>query len=221
MPGTLLILGDSFCEHAQYWPAEVATALCYNSGDFAVLGLPGASWWPVSQTLRHYLQHKQEFVQQLSQLIFVHPNPARINTSSEAIRANNAIPLPFKFNNVDFEEPQLASSLYYKYINDYDFHLWAERNWFQELNTVVGTRPVLHLFATANSFDNAKILTGTKVLHSLTELSLAVNPSRTHLGNDAKLPNHFTQAHNCVFARQLVQILQGQRKDFDPEGFKQ
>jgi hypothetical protein len=221
MTGTLLILGDSFCEHAQYWPAEVATALGYSTDQCHVSGQAGASWWPVRQHLQYFIHNRKTVMQQLSQMIIVHPNPARINTSSEAIRANNAIPLPFKFNNTDFAEPQLASSLYYKYINDYDFHLWAEHNWFQELNTVVGTRPVLHLFATANSFDNAKILTGTKVLHSLTELSLAVNPSRTHLGNDAKLPNHFTQAHNRVFARQLVQILQGQRKDFDPEGFKQ
>ena len=116
-------------------------------------------------------------MQQLSQMIFVHPNPARINTSSEDIRANNAIPLPMKFNNTDFAEPQLASSLYYKYINDYDFHLWAERNWFTELNHIVGTTPVLHLFATEYSFDNAQVLTGTKVLSSLTQLSLQVNKS--------------------------------------------
>jgi hypothetical protein len=214
-------MGDSFCEHAQYWPAELAMALGYSADQCHVSGQAGASWWPIRQHLQYFIHNRQTVMQQLSQMIFVHPNPARINTSSEDIRANNAIPLPMKFNNTDFAEPQLASSLYYKYINDYDFHLWAERNWFTELNHIVGSTPVLHLFATEYSFDNAQVLTGTKVLSSLTQLSLQVNTSRTHLGNDAKLPNHFTQAHNRVLARQLVQILQGQREDFDPEGFKQ
>ena len=214
----MLVLGDSFCEHAQYWPQEVAQALGYSAGQYYVSGQPGASWWPIRQHLHYCLQHK---VQQLSQMIIVHPNPARINTSSEDIRANNAIPLPLKFSNTDFEEPQLASSLYYKYINDYDFHLWAERNWFTELNQTMGSTPVLHLSATESSFDNAEVLTGTKVLTSLTQLSLQVNTSRTHLGNDAKLPNHFTLAHNRVFAQQVTEMVQGRRVDFDATAFRQ
>ena len=219
MAGTLLILGDSFCEHEKYWPQQAATALGYADGDCYVSGQPGASMWPVRQHLHFYLENRKEIVKRLTQLIVIHPSPVRIFTSNKEIRANNAILLPMKFNNTDFAEPQLASSLYYKYINDYSFHLWAERNWFLELNTLVGTVPLLNLFTTQASIDNSQDLKGTKVMTPLTELALAVNRSRSHLANDRGLPNHFSQAHNRVFARQIAQIIQGQRVDFDPSEF--
>jgi hypothetical protein len=219
MHGNLLMLGDSFCEHKQHWPAWCAEALGYTTAQVHVYGQPGASWWPIRDHLMYCRKSKKDFMRDLSQVIIIHPNPQRIITQNTLIMANNAIVLPVIFNNTQLEEPQIASSLYYKYINDREFHAWAERNWFRELNELIGTVPVLHLFTTATSGSNADILNGAKVLAPLTELSLTVSLPRTD--RNIKTPNHFTLAHNRVFAQQVTEMVQGRRVDFDATAFRQ
>ena len=134
MNENLLILGDSFCEHAQYWPAWCAEALGYDNSQVHVNGQPGASWWPIRAQLIYCRKSKKDFMSKVSQIIIIHPNPQRIITQDVRIMANNAVVLPMMFDNTQFKEPQIASSLYYKYINDREFHSWAESNWFRELN---------------------------------------------------------------------------------------
>jgi hypothetical protein len=219
MNGNLLILGDSFCEHAQYWPTWCAEALGYDNSQVYVYGQPGASWWPIRAQLMHCRKSKKDFMSALSQVIIIHPNPQRIITQNTMIMANNAMILPMMFDNTQIKEPLIASSLYYKYINDHEFHAWAERNWFRELNELIGTVPVLHLFATATSGGNADVLNGAKVLAPLTELSMTASPPRTD--RNIKTPNHFTLAHNRVFAQQVAQLVQGNRIDFDASEFLQ
>jgi hypothetical protein len=184
-----------------------------------VNGQPGASWWPIRAELIYCCKSKKDFMSNLSQVIIIHPNPQRIITTNQQIMANNAVVLPMMFDNTQFREPQLASSLYYKYINDREFHVWAEHNWFCELNELIGQSPVLHLFTTDNSTTNADILNGVKVLAPLTNLSMAVSPAG--VDRNIKTPNHFTLAHNRVFAQQVTEIIQGHRADFDATAFQQ
>lgn len=219
MNGNLLILGDSFCEHAQYWPAWCAEALGYTNSQVYVNGQPGAGWWPIRKQLMYCRKSKKDFMSNLSQVIIIHPNPQRIITTNPQIMHNNAIVLPMMFDNTQLPEPLIASSLYYKYINDYEFHSWAESNWFRELNEWIGQTPVLHLFTTSTSAVNSAILNGVKVISPLTELSLTV--SSTAAARNIKTPNHFTLAHNRVFAQQVAEIIQGHRVDFDATAFQQ
>lgn len=219
LTGNLLIVGDSFCEHAQYWPAYTAWLLGYSPEHVYVSGQPGASWWPVRGQLLNKL--KSSFKDNLTQIIIIHPNPGRIITGHDVLRENQAIVLPYKFDNTAFSESLITSSLYYKYIVDHDFHRWAEQSWFKELNDAVGDIPILHLFTTDTSIDNANLLQGKKVLQPLTKMSLDVGPTRADLGRDQGLPNHFTLKHNRVFGRQIAEIIQGSRDEFDPKEFIQ
>jgi hypothetical protein len=219
MHGNLLILGDSFCEHEQYWPTWCAEALGYTTAHVHVHGQPGSSWWPIREHLMYCRKSKKDFMSDLSQVIIIHPNPERIITQNTLIMANNAIVLPMMFDNTQLQEPLIASSLYYKYINDREFHAWAEYNWFRELNELFATVPVLHLFATTTSARNAAVLNGVKAPAALTELSLAACPSQTD--RKMRTPNHFTLPHNRVFARQVAEIVQGSRIDFDATEFLQ
>jgi hypothetical protein len=217
LTGNLLVLGDSFCEHANQWPAYCAWLLGYSKEQVYVSGQPGASWWPIRGQLLDKLNN--DFKDTVTQIIIIHPCPSRIITGHVSLRDNTSAILPLKFDNTSFSESLLASSLYYKYIVDNKFHCWTEQAWFKELNHTVGNIPILHLFTTDESIANANLLQGKKVLQPLTPMALTVGPDRADLGRDDGMPNHFTLKHNRVFGRQVAEIIQGNRNEFDLKEF--
>jgi len=223
LTGNLLILGDSFCQHIKYWPTYLGDQLGYAPNNRITRGIIGASWWKTREYIVN-LPKDKKFNDGLDLMVLIHPSGSRPLTLNTNISGESPQDLPRHFDNKMYTDEQLAVSLYYKYVCDPELRRWAEQNWFRELAELTKNIRTVHLFTDPQSLEFASVLPGIKVPTLLTDLAL-LNIKRTEhsLIDDSQygFANHFSLAHNRVFARQLCNIIQGTQTDFDRAAFQQ
>jgi hypothetical protein len=99
-----------------------------------------------------------EWYSQIKVIIMIHSFKDRLLTKNEDVyRRDLVVQSQSLFANI--EEPVLASSLYYKYIYEEEFHNWAQIKWFDELAEMFQKTPdvtVVHLFVDSSSYDLIK-----------------------------------------------------------------
>lgn len=207
--GSILILGDSFCQHVNGWPAILCDKFNYHNK--VVDGVGGASWWSIRYRMLHNVNNG--FLSQVKLLIFIHTQRDRL------FSRNTSVLVPPLDSS---SEICRSIELYYKYIHDSEYCAWAEKQWQKELTHYVKDIPhVIHLFFDR---DHATDLFGHCVPTGLLDLALAQYNRGHHnnLINDGLKGylNHFTPENNQIFADQLYQIITGAILDFDITKFK-
>jgi len=224
LTGNLLIVGDSFCQHPEYWPTYFANHILGPNSQFRCLGYGGASWWFLRDKLLQFISAYSNFWDNTELLVMIHPPRTRIHTTLNEVRFKSLHPpLPRVFNNTDYEELDIAVKLYYKYFYSYDYFCWAEQQWFRELSTISKNKQVINMFVDIGGSVAPELLPGIIIDQSLTELGHSqykhtedITPTDGVIG----FQNHFTPYNNNIFASQLYEIVQGITKKFNPAEFE-
>ena len=224
MSGNLLILGDSFCQHPEYWPEYFAGHILGPTSQHRCLGYGGASWWFLRDKLLQFISCESKFWNNTELLVMIHPPRSRIHTTLDEVRFKTFDPpLPRVFNNVDFEELDIAVKLYYKYFHSEEYCRWAETQWFKELSTLCKNKQVINLFVDIDVPRSSDHLPGITIDQSLIGIQFNqymrtqdIEPFDGIIG----FQNHFTANNNKIFAKQLYEIAQGTTKKFNPTEFE-
>jgi hypothetical protein len=161
-----------------------------------------------------------EWYSQIKIIIMIHSFKDRVLTKNEVV---------YRSDMTGQSEPVLAKSLYYKYIYEEDFHDWAQIKWFDELAEIFQKTPdvtVVHLFVDSSTHDLIKY----SKLHSVPNRLFIPTPlmdivrlqyptdfdmRKMARDGDHGFFNHFTPYNNIVFAKQVHEMMQFQRTDFD------
>lgn len=191
----IYIGGDSFCawRHNLYvhWPYILAKNLRL---DLAGQGYPGHSWW---KTYCDFKNHFEQFNKDTEIYIFCHTNPNRINCADTPTFIKNMTKNAEKYYNIFY---------------DVDFHYWAMKRYYLQLNKLLIDKKVIHLFC----FDNARDLYDVSS-HGFYCDSLLIdmaNKDHTELGltmdgdtaDDVPLYNHFNKETNKLIASKLLEV---------------
>ena len=202
----LIIVGDSFSASSAGWPQMLADKLGLN---LICKGSGGWAWWHVRQKLRII---GKPVLEDSEYVIVCHTNPERINTT-EIVNTGTA----------DYLNPKTeldnAVTLFYKYLHNEEFNLWAQENWFNEVSIMMQNCKLINLFSFAVPAEHSGNLKGINVYPDLCQLSMRESASKRWLGsgkrvnevllNDKRL-NHLSLENNQILADQLYEILQQQ-----------
>jgi len=191
----IYIGGDSFCKYRYDsnfdWPKQLADLLGYATIEGS--GIEGESWWHTRRELQDCMQ--SSIFHEIDLFVICHTDSHRILTGNQVVQNLS-------------EEINQARDLYYKYIHNYHVHNWMTQNWYQELNTWLANKQVIHIQCFESTVDYFSILNGVKFSCPLTPISLNEikhDPSlflREHM-NDLAHPrrNHFTAKSNRLLAK--------------------
>lgn len=233
-PEDILILGDSFCFnrlHPGNWPYLLARRFIEPSlidGKFVVRGegFSGASWWSVRVRLLRELEQNVPKI-----LIFAHTEPNRIpsnydfplntgtveyHTNEEFSRDHNMYP-GLKSHQGYFDNVTANATLqYYKYLHSLEYSKWAQKRWFEELDSILEKHPVpivIHMHCFHFWFDDngpyifKNGITSKEVLFDLSEYDNKLMGVHKN-----QCPNHFSEAGNYKIYKSLAGIIE----NFDP-----
>lgn len=190
----IIIVGDSFCSSADGWPSMLAEQLKLN---LISHGIGGQPWWDAREFL---INLPKDAVDNAEFIVFVHTNSDRIPTVNKAIGQ-------IDHNNLGPLEIEQAVKLYFKYIHDHKFLMWAQQQWFRDITKLWGHKKICHLHSFPWSLDFKDSITGLNVNTNLCSLSLnELGASEFILFNDSR-PNHFNENNNRELANQLANIL--------------
>jgi hypothetical protein len=190
----LIVAGDSFCSDIHGWPGQLANylgleAICH--------GIGGQSWW----NARQFLDSLDQSVWDNTEVVvIVHTNADRIPTHNIEIGRidHSAVPT------VEIDQ---AVKLYYKYIHDPKFLIWAQRQWFFEINYRWSNKKLVHLHSFPWTLPYADDLAGLNVTTNLCSISLnELAAEKFSLFNDLR-KNHLNHINNTVLAQQLHALI--------------
>jgi hypothetical protein len=195
----IIIAGDSFCSNSRGWPGQLAT---YLDLDLVCHGVGGQSWWDARQFLDSL---DQSVWDNTEVVIIVHTNADRIPTHNIEIgRFDHSAP--------PVAEIDHAVQLYYKYIHDPKFLIWAQRQWFSEINLRWADKKLVHLHSFPWTLPYADILAGLNITTNLCSISLnELGAENFSLFNDLRA-NHFNHNNNTVLAQQLHTLILNYRQ---------
>ena len=191
----IYIGGDSFCKYRydanRDWPKYLADLLGYTKIEGS--GIEGESWWHTRRELQDCMQ--SSIFHEIDLFVICHTDSHRILSGNPVVQNIN-------------EEINHARDMYYKYIHNFHVHNWTAQNWYQELNTWLVNKRVIHIQCFESTKDYFSILNGVKFSCPLTPISLDEikhDPSlflREHM-NDFDRPrrNHFTAKSNRLLAK--------------------
>lgn len=190
----LIVVGDSFCANPTGWPQQLATLLNLKLISF---GQGGQPWWKVKKFLDSL---PSADVDQAEYLVFVHTNADRIPTSDRRLGL-------IDHSKEATTELEKAIQLYFKYIHDPSFSVWAQQQWFAEINQRWGNKKICHLHSFPWSINHSKILSGLNVTTNLCSISLnELGLDKFELYGDDRL-NHLNKHNNQTLANQLFELL--------------
>lgn len=141
----ILIVGDSWCaerENFGHWPNELLFELTdISKGTPRGKGFAGCHWWSVRNRLFEELNFKPAKV-----VIIVHTDATRIPSDT-----NRAFTITGVMNQLRKKDDVIikAAAEYYKHLYSANFHDWAERQWFCELDYFLEKKQVekvIHLY---------------------------------------------------------------------------
>lgn len=192
----IYIGGDSFCffrhDANRHWPKRVAEDLGMS---LRGVGYPGLSWWESRLHLLEYVNSK--YFADTEYFVFCHTEPYRPLTKTR-------IP-SLGLKNIDPDLEKVRET-YYKYIHDDDITLWAQRQWFKEINDLLKDRKVLHLPCFDWTLKNFNVLQGEKFTEILYDLSIQDSKTNDFIDNE-KTCNHFSDAGNMQLAEKILSVI--------------
>jgi hypothetical protein len=195
----ILITGDSFVTHRDFisdWPKLLTNKLTKTDNVPPGRGFEGCSWWSVRKYLLEQLKHKKPKL-----LILSHTEPMRLPHDEDMpINSFNVLQQDtFKKHGGENGMPEVreAALQYYKYLQSFDFHLWAEKQWHEELDRLINELDipyVIHLHAFLpwqKTFVFSKGITFTTPLWELSDDVKQLSMEHR---------NHFTHKNNIKLA---------------------
>ena len=191
----IIIVGDSFCASSAGWPSILAQRLNLKLINH---GKGGQPWWNV----RNFLNSIDEEIPiDAEVMVFVHTDAGRIPTRNTQLGLINHRDDPKT-------EIEKAIQLYYKYIHEPEFLIWAQQQWFLEIRKRWGHKKLIHLHSFPWSLDYSKSLHGLNILTNLCSISLnELGIDKFELFNDQRL-NHLNDRNNNELACQLSTLIQ-------------
>lgn len=223
LAGNLLIVGDSFCEIQSGWPGHLHAQLdSQQTTQFHCQGFPGGSWWKIKQYVDGLNYNKSEFMKQLEYAVIIHPHIHRpIQSATEWFPP--AIPLPRHYDNKTIPEDQLAISLYYKYIDNPDFQIWAFQKWAEEVETLFASHvKLVHLVTSQQALDLLPAMRGQVVTTPLNDLAAVQYANGVFTGVDTipDVANHFSPENNMMFAQEIQRVISTGATQINIDRFK-
>lgn len=196
----ILIVGDSWClerENLGHWPNELLFELTdISKGTPRGAGYGGCHWWSVRNRLFRELNSKPAKV-----VIIVHTDASRIPSDT-----NRAFTITGVMNQLRKKDDVIlkAASEYYKHLYSANFHDWAERQWFCELDSFLEKKQVekvIHLHG-FNKHEGQKYTfnNGVTVEYSLRGYLTMNTETMTY-------PNHMTYENNQKLALFLHKLI--------------
>lgn len=206
----ILIVGDSFCadrNDQKDWPNIVASAITevpFKTKQVRGAGFPGASWWSARKKLLEELKNRPVKI-----LIVCHTEPYRIpndddlglNTRSVE---HNIVYVP---NGVDAPTDNFvkAAKNYYEYVISEDYHIWAYRQWFKEIDEIAknhNIEKVVHFFCFHGPYNEHTFTKGVTMEIPLVQYQTAP------MWKKNITRNHFPAAHNLDLGIKLANIIE-------------
>lgn len=205
----IVVVGDSFCAARSvpnHWPYRLANLVTgEDPGPKRPVrghGWGGASWWAVKKQLPFYLKAEPKI------LVVCHTEPMRLpNDRNKPIGLATAeADNPDTVENTDFALYEAAKQ-YYRNLFCEDFHLWAQEQWFKELDEIVDStaslEQVYHLHCFRGKWNKYPFRRGVRFLDNL--FHYAEPGDKDYQGNENH--NHFDSANNHRLAQQLAELI--------------
>lgn len=207
----ILIVGDSFCgdrTKTEHWPQVFTSSITgkkFEEGKFPRgKGFPGASWWSTRKNLLEELAKSPAKV-----LVICYTEPFRIpndqnlglNTRSvlsDIVYVPEGIDQPSK----DFKE---AANGYYRHIICQDYHLWAYKQWFKEVDEIISNHrieKVLHLYCFEGPHLSHTFKNGITF-----EIPLVKYQNTPFWRRRSDTPNHYSPGQNIMLGLKLAEVV--------------
>ena len=151
-PEDIIIVGDSFClsrEQPEDWPVHLTKLLTGEAIVPRGRGHGGCAWWSTRKCLLNELSQKPAKV-----LIICHTELSRLWSNEDrplnSMSVQNYKQLLPEVDGSSRSSKELADAgnAYYKYLFSTEFHEWAAKAWYKELDALVvfhNIEKVIHL----------------------------------------------------------------------------
>jgi hypothetical protein len=208
----VLIVGDSFCAARSedwHWPqifTSELTSIAYQQNQLPRgKGFNGASWWSSRKQIITQLKKATPQV-----AVFFHTESLRIPNDRDwginyrsielkTIHQTDVADIPMS---ADFA---LAGKLYYEQLISVDFHEWAVKQWFQELDQLIKpVEKVIHLYCFEGIYSKYTFQQGVTLSYPLINYQQKTPMFKK---NNEPEANHFTPQINKKFALALAEII--------------
>ena len=203
----ILIVGDSWCserDNLDCWPNLLLKELTgISTGIPRGQGFPGCSWWSIRNKLFDELKINPAKV-----IIIIHTESTRIpsddNSPMTVNMAFRTVTVKGRWDTQKKELRARAAAEYYSHLYSANFHMWAERKWFEELDNFLISHEnakIIHLYGHRTIIDNSyEFKMGITVERHLYHY-LAQNTQ------DTAYPNHMNITHNRKLALCLKDMI--------------
>ena len=233
----ILVVGDSFAKQRTKetdWPMYVATSLTTNRMPFLVplrgQGFSGASWWSTRKVLVKELENHPPKL-----LIMTHTEMQRIPSdddyglnSSSVFSVEEYLEASKQPKSHEYipKEILLAGQEFYKYLFCRDFFFWAQKQWFQEIDSLVEKYnipyvvhlhafepwfPPIHTFKYGVTFNKPlwDLCDDNKLISkdSYKNVTEEIYTIQDNVWNNNSNRNHFTVENNQKLAKQILSAL--------------
>lgn len=218
-PSDILVLGDSFAafrEQPGTWIRCVTEALTGTTIPARGVGHVGCAWWSARRELIKELNIKVPQV-----LIMCHTEPMRLPSEQNfplnhitASEPDAHLPHDMQDLKYVYREVAAAALEYYKHLYIQDYHLWAQEQWFKELDelTVKYNIPyVIHMHCfpgwppTGETYTFENGLTVDEVLWEYSSDN-RMDPN-TNTTKASEYLNHFTTEENIELGTLVINAL--------------
>jgi len=212
----ILIVGDSFAKDRTAptdWPLALSKLLTGSDNTPMGQGIGGGSWWSVRKCITKALQIRSPQI-----LIICHTDALRL-PSDKDLGLNSGSVLGQEYNTnwaSSFSREEFnAAAMYYTHLMSVDFHVWARDQWFNELNRLVSSVPiVIHLHCFTNfELHNPGVPKENFIFrHGITSAEVLFTLQVQCAGSDriTDLPgfrNHFSPENNVKIAQALYNAI--------------
>jgi hypothetical protein len=205
-PEDIVIIGDSYCARRNEqsdWPTYLTKLLTGKDALPRGKGFDGASWWSVRKQLYKELKKAP-----IKVLVLCHTEHNRIWSDQDyALNSRSVEQVQYICNagqTYTKREQEIAEAgrLYYRSLWSEEFHTWANKAWFKELEQFIQTNSInkcvhLHCFKAVNN-DIYIFEKGITVNNILAD--------RTNPG-DFFARNHFNVNTNIQLAKALYKLI--------------
>ena len=220
----ILIVGDSFVKDRTEptdWPMALTKMLTGSDNTPLGVGIGGTSWWTARKCIVKALQNKSPKI-----LIICHTDPLRL-PSDKDIGLNSGTVLGQQYdtkNSYWYSKEEFdAAAMYYTHLMSTEFHNWASEQWYNELDSIVSSVPVvihLHCFEQFDLVNDGIKISSFVFKHGITSVeelfplqcsALGVKISE-YAGDLPSFRNHFSPENNVKIAKALCRTI----TNFDP-----
>ncbi len=210
--GDVLIIGDSFCSARSefwHWPqiftSELTGEEFKNSNTIRGKGFNGASWWSSRKLTLRELKRSTPKV-----AVFFHTEPLRLphdrdwginyrSVELKTVHQTDVADIPMS---KDFAQ---AGQLYYEQLISFEFHEWAVRQWFLELDTLVKPiEKVIHAYCFDGIYTDYTFQNGVTLAYPMINYQQKTPMFKKNNESEA---NHFNVQTNQKFALALAEII--------------